>query len=146
MTKPRSQYILVIGCGRLGACLATRLSAEGHSVVVIDVDDRSFSALGVEFGGFRMEGDAAELAVLRQAKADKADCLLAVTGSDNINLAASQVGKRLFHIPNVVARVSNHDRENVFRDLGVRTVSPMTLALESLLSQVRAGEAEEQSG
>jgi len=146
MSKPRSRYILVIGCGRLGARLASRLSAAGHSVVVIDVDDGRFSALGVEFGGFRVEGDGTELAVLKRAKADKADCLLAVTGDDNINLTASQIGKSFFHIGSVVARVSDRDREDLFRDLGIHTVCPMTLTMEALWAYVEAGEFEEAAG
>ncbi len=61
----QSQYIVVVGCGRLGSILASRLSGQGHSVVVIDWDESTFNSLSIEFSGFPIVGDAAELAVLR---------------------------------------------------------------------------------
>jgi trk system potassium uptake protein TrkA len=144
MSEKRSQYILVIGCGRLGAYLATQLSRDGHSVVVIDLDEEKFAALGVDFGGFRIEADAVELTTLKQAKAEKADRLIAVTGDDNINLAVAQMGRKLFNVPNVVARVSNPASEEVFRRLGINTICPLTLAGETLLGQVVGEQSKEQ--
>jgi trk system potassium uptake protein TrkA len=140
------QYVLVVGCGTLGAHLASRLSREGHSVVAIDVAEEKFSRLAVEFSGFRLEGDATEPAVLRQAKAGMAGCLIAVTGDDNVNLAVAQMGKRVFGIPRVFALVSNPERGDVFRALGVHTVSPLALAADELLSHAFGGDAEEQAG
>jgi len=136
MSEKRSQYILVIGCGRLGAHLATQLSRHGHSVVVIDLDEGKFAALGVEFSGFRIEADAVELTTLKQAKAERADRLIAVTGDDNINLAVAQMGRKLFNVPNVVARVSNPASEKVFRQLGINTICPLVLAGDALLGEV----------
>jgi trk system potassium uptake protein TrkA len=145
MGKADSQYILVAGCGRLGAHLASQLSRRGHSVVVIDVNEEKFASLAVEFSGFRLEGDATELAVLRQAKADKAHCLIAVTGDDNVNLAVAQVGQQVFHIARVFARVSDPRRNEVFQELGLCTVCPHTLAANELLSHAIDARAEEQA-
>lgn len=135
MTKAESKYIVVAGCGRLGAHLAGELSRRGHSVVVIDADEAAFSSLAVEFGGFRLEGDATELAVLRQAKTDRAQSLIAVTEDDNVNLAVAQVAKHVFGVPEVLARVSDPQRTAIFRELGVDTVCPMILASEALLGR-----------
>jgi trk system potassium uptake protein TrkA len=140
-----SEYILIVGCGRLGAYLATKLSAGGHSVVVIDVDEAAFAALGVEFGGFRIEADAAELATLNQAKADKADRLIAVTGDDNVNLAVAQIAARMFNIPSVVARVSDPRKEGIFAELGIDTVCPLALAGRQLLERMSAAPSQEPS-
>jgi len=136
MSKKHSQYILVIGCGRLGAHLATQLSRGGHSVVVIDLDEEKFAKLGVEFGGFRVEGDAVEVSTLKQAKVERADRLIAVTGNDNINLALAQVGQRLFNVPHTIARVSNPASERAFREFGINTICPLVLAGDALLGEV----------
>jgi trk system potassium uptake protein TrkA len=127
------EYILVVGCGRLGAHVAGQLSRLGHSVVVVDADEASFGSLSHEFSGFRLEGDATELAVLRQAKAERADRLIAVTSDDNVNLAVAQTAKVVFRVPHVVARVSDPQREEIFRVMGVHTVCPLSLAEGELL-------------
>lgn len=145
MRKVESKYVLVVGCGRLGAYLASQLSRAGHSVVVIDANEAKFAALAVEFGGFRLEGDATEIAVLRQAKADRADGLIAVTADDNVNLTVAQMGRHVFGIAQVLARVSDPRRVAMAEELGVQTVCPLTLAADDLLHRVlRTGEEGDQ--
>lgn len=134
MQKTVHRYYVVVGCGRLGADLAGQLSRAGHSVVVIDVNEEKFASLAVDFGGFRLEGDATEIDLLRRAKTDKADCLIAVTDDDNVNLTVAQVAKHVFEVKEVLACVSDPERTAVFRDLGVDTVCPLTLACNHLLS------------
>ena len=121
-------FVVVVGCGRYGSHLANGLSAAGHSVVVIDHDPARFDTLTTEFSGFRVEADATELATLREAKLDQADLLVAATHSDNVNIMVAQVAARIFGTPRVIARVSDPRRESVFRDLGIETVSPTSLA------------------
>ncbi|MGC1310238.1 MAG: TrkA family potassium uptake protein [Phormidesmis sp.] len=131
-----SQYIVVIGCGRLGSLLASRLSAQGHSVVVIDRNEAAFEALSGEFSGFKVAGDAVELATLRKAKADKADCLLAVTREDNVNLMMAQIGKVTFEIPTVLARVFDPAREAIYKEFEIDTISPTQLSAEVFLQKI----------
>jgi trk system potassium uptake protein TrkA len=76
------QYVVVVGCGRLGSLLANQLSQVGSSVVVIDRDETALEMLAPEFSGFRITGDAVEMEVLQAAKVHKAGCLLAVTEDD----------------------------------------------------------------
>ncbi|MDK2848323.1 MAG: trk/ktr system potassium uptake protein, partial [Desulfuromonadales bacterium] len=71
------QYVVIVGCGRLGSMLAGLLSEAGCSVVVIDINESAFDLLTAEFSGFRIVGDAVEIEILRAAKTDRADCLLA---------------------------------------------------------------------
>ena len=131
-----AQYIVVVGCGRLGSILASRLSGQGNSIVVIDPHETSFNNLTSEFSGFQIVGDASELEVLRQAKADQADCLLAVTDKDNINLMVAQVAKTLFKVPTVLARVFDPAREGIYEKFGIATISPTKLSAEAFLSQL----------
>ncbi|MGB3765525.1 MAG: TrkA family potassium uptake protein [Phormidesmis sp.] len=131
-----SQYIVVIGCGRLGSLLASQLSAQGHSVVVIDRYEAAFENLSGEFSGFQITGDAAELATLRRAKADKASCLLAVTREDNVNLMVAQIGKVVFEIPSVLARVFDPAREVIYKEFGIETISPTHLSADVFLQKL----------
>ncbi len=131
-------FIVVIGCGRLGAYLANRLSGQGCSVVVIDQHQAAFDGLTVEFGGFRVEGDCTEVAVLKQAKIERADIVVATTNEDNINLMVAQIARQVFKVPRVIARVYQPERETVYRVMGIETICPTTLAGEHLLGFIRS--------
>lgn len=141
--KGLPRTITVVGCGRLGAHLASRLSAEGCSVVVIDRDERAFDRLSSGFSGFRVAGDAAEIALLRAAETAKSDCLVAVTQNDNVNLMVAQMAGCILGVPRVLVRVFDPAREEVYRDLGLRTVSPTRLAVEEMIRVLRLGDGEE---
>ncbi len=130
------QYIVIVGCGRLGALLASRLSAKGNSVVVIDPQEGSFKSLTSEFSGFQIVGDASEVEVLQQAKVSQADCLLAVTDKDNINLMVAQVAKSVFNVSTVLARVFDPAREDIYQDFGIATISPTKLSAEAFLQEL----------
>jgi len=131
-----SRYIVIVGCGRLGSHLANRLSHDGHSVVVVDQDESSFDTLSPDFSGFRMEGDATQLSVLKQAKVKKADVLIATTHEDNVNLMVAQVAKKVFAVSHVLARVFDPRREQVYAQLGIDTICPTSVAAEMFLKAV----------
>jgi len=133
---PTGKYIVIVGCGRLGAHLANHLIRDVHSVVAIDTDERAFGNLSPEYSGFRIEGDATELAVLQQAKADKADLVIATTRDDNVNLMVAQVAKAQSGVPRVLARVFEPKREAIYRRLGVETICPTSVAAELFLKSV----------
>ena len=133
------QYIVIVGCGRLGSMLANQLSSQGSSVVVIDEDETAFQHLSTRFSGFQVVGNAAELAVLRRAKIEQADCLLAVTRHDNVNLMVAQVARTVFQVPKVVARVYDPSREEVYRRFGIDTICPVSLTAEAFLGMLRGG-------
>ncbi len=134
---PPHQYVVIVGCGRLGSMLANQLSSLGSSVVVVDRDEAAFDNLSTEFSGFRITGDAAELAVLRRAKIEKADCLLAITPSDNVNLMVAQVAQTVFQVPKVIARVFDPSREEVYRQFGIETISPTKLSAGAFLDALQ---------
>jgi trk system potassium uptake protein TrkA len=118
--------------------LANLLSSLGSSVVVIDEDETAFQYLSTQFSGFQVVGNAAELAVLHQAKIDKADCLLAVTRHDNVNLMVAQVAKTVFQVPKVTARVYDPSREEVYRQFGIDTICPVRLTASAFLGALQA--------
>jgi trk system potassium uptake protein TrkA len=140
-----SLYIVIVGCGRLGSGLANQLSRIGHSVVVIDSDETTFEDLSSDFSGFRIVGDATQLAVLRQAKLKDADVFFATTHGDNVNLMVAQVARKLFDVPQVLARVFDPRREEVYNQLGIETICPTSVAAEMFLLAVAGGRSGERN-
>ena len=138
-----SLYIVIVGCGRLGSGLANQLSRIGHSVVVIDSDEDTFEGLSSDFSGFRIVGDATQLAVLKQAKLKDADIFFATTHGDNVNLMVAQVARKLFNVPQVLARVFDPRREQVYNQLGIETICPTSVAAKMFMLAVADGRAKE---
>ncbi|HUN10004.1 MAG TPA: TrkA family potassium uptake protein [Aggregatilineales bacterium] len=128
--------IVIVGCGRLGGALANQLSLSGHEVIVIDRKEKAFEKLSVEFSGYRIQGDATEMHILKEARLENADNLFAVTTSDNINLMVAQVARTLFEIPRVVARVFDPNRESIYANFGIETISPTKLSADAFLKRV----------
>lgn len=139
-------FVCIVGCGRLGAYIANRLSANGHSVVAIDSDADGFDALSGEYSGFRVEGDATEIETLRSAKIDQADMVIAATTSDNVNILVAQIASKLFGVPRVMARVFNIEREEVYGSLGIETFSPTQVAGDLFLQAMQSSQAVETRG
>jgi trk system potassium uptake protein TrkA len=137
----RSLYVVIVGCGRLGSHLANQLSRVGHSVVVIDRNNSTFEDLSPEFSGFRVMGDATQIAILREAKLKNADVFFATTHDDNVNLMVAQVAKKIFNVPHVLARVFDPRREKIFDQLGIETICPTSVAAEMFLMAVASGMA-----
>lgn len=134
-----SRYIVVVGCGRLGSHLANRLSRDGNSVVVIDRIETTLNDLSPDFSGFRINGDATHMAVLKEAKLKNADVLIATTHEDNVNLMVAQVAQKVFHVPHVLARVFDPKREEVYAQLGIDTICPTSVAADMFLQAVVNG-------
>ena len=116
-------YIIIVGCGRVGAELAKLLSGEGHDVVIVDKTRDSFSRLGDTFNGLTMVGNGFDLTLLKQVGIEKADAFCAVTNGDNTNLISAQVAKKIFRVPKVFARVYDPQRAHIYAALGLDIIS-----------------------
>ncbi len=125
-------YVIIAGCGRVGAELAKLLSGEGHDVVIIDKSRESFSRLGDSFNGLTMVGNGFDLALLKQVGIEKADAFCAVTNGDNTNLISAQVAKKIFRVPKVFARVYDPQRAHIYAALGLDIISG-TMLFSSML-------------
>jgi trk system potassium uptake protein TrkA len=93
---------IIVGCGRVGAGLATQLADDGHEVVILDQSNEAFRRLPPSFPGQALRGDGADESVLRRAGAEGADWFLALTNGDNRNILAAQLAAKTFSIPHVV--------------------------------------------
>jgi len=122
--------VIIVGCGRVGALLATNLAAKGHAVTVIDPNAESFNRLPPEFNGRTVLGSGIDMDVQARAGVEHADALVACTPGDNRNIAASQIAREIFRVPKVVARINDPLRAEVFHDLGLQTVCPTLLGTE----------------
>lgn len=131
--------VIVAGCGRVGSQLATLLSVEGHNVVVIDRDEKSFQRLGSTFNGVTLKGLAFDEDVLQEAGIRECHTFAAVTDLDNTNLMAAEVARHIFNVPHAVARLYNPIRERTYQQLGLDYVCGTTLVAETLLDKVKAG-------
>lgn len=138
MASKNNLYIVVIGCGRLGSFLANQLSNEGHSIVVVDVNSNAFNALTADqFSGFTVEGDATELAVLKQAKIDKADVVIGATHDENVNIMAAQIAKNRFDVAKVFVRILDPNKETFCKAIGIQCVCPTTIAAEKMITNIK---------
>jgi len=129
-------YVIIVGCGRVGSELATLLSSEGHDVVVIDINPKSFRRLGAGFNGLTIVGNGFDEDILKEAGIDKADAFAALTDLDNTNMMTAQVAKRIFKVPRVVARLYNPDREATYQRLGLEIVCGTTLVANYIRNKI----------
>ena len=114
--------IIIVGCGRVGVELALALH-KNHLVIMIDRNAQSFDRLGFHFSGRTVQGHAMDRTVLERAGIETANALAAVTSSDNVNVIVSRIGRDIYHINNVVARVYNPRRAFIYEKLNLQTVS-----------------------
>jgi len=124
--------VVIVGCGRVGARIATLLDGQGHDVSIVDLDPSAFRRLEANFGGRAVAGTGIDEDVLRAAGITEADAFIAVTNGDNRNLMAAQVAKVMFGIDRVAARVYDPDRAETFRAMGVDTICS-TLIMSDLI-------------
>lgn len=111
--------IIILGAGQVGSTLAETLANENHDVTVIDLDEQLLSGLQDRLDIRTVQGQASYPGVLRQAGAEGADMLIAVTDNDEVNMIACQVSYSLFQTPKKIARVRSqhyHIRKDLFGD------------------------------
>ena len=134
-------YIIIAGCGKIGANLVKTLSNEGHDVVVIDPNEESFAQLESGTNCLTITGMCIDEDVLKSAGIEHADALLAVTSDDNVNIMTAQIAKQLYHVPHVVTRIYDPHKDAVLRQMGLNTVCPTMLTVAKIGSLL--GETEE---
>ncbi len=124
--------ILVIGCGRFGSNLSKELSDSGHNITVIDRDNERLSMLGSGFNGVKIKGIEYDNEVLMQAGISNADALIAVTPYENINITVSLIAKKIYQVPKIIARIVNPNRQYIYENLKIETISPVELGVTVL--------------
>lgn len=116
--------VIVMGCGRVGSQLSRLLLDEGHDVTVIDQEAALFARLGPDFTGKTVRGVGFDRNVLVRAGIEQAEAFVATSASDNANIIAARIARNVFHVPRVVARQQDPRRAEIYRRLGLLTISP----------------------
>jgi trk system potassium uptake protein TrkA len=132
--------VIIIGCGRVGEQLARLLVDEGHQVSVIDYDANALARLGPNFKGQRIIGVGFDRDVLIKAGIEQADAFAAASSSDNANIVAARIAHNIFHVPRVVARLFDPQRAEIYRRLGMLTISSTTWGAERLREVLTSAE------
>lgn len=129
-------HIVIMGCGRVGAGLAIGLQKRGHSVAVIDQDAHAFRRLGPNFHGRSVTGVGYDREVLTKASIAQADAFAAVSSGDNSNILAARVVRETFGVNNVVARIYDPGRAEVYERLGIPTVATVRWTTDQILRRL----------
>ena len=132
-------FVIVAGGGKVGFYLAKELVGQGHEVVIIEQDSVRALQIEAELGSIVMVGMADEASVLREAGAQRADLVAAVTGDDEDNLVICQVAKTRFHSGRTIARINNPKNAEIFNRLGIDdTVSATDVVLSMIEQEIPA--------
>lgn len=125
-----------MGCGRTGSAIAGRLDRDGHQVTVLDRDSSQFRRLPEDFGGRMAVGNGMDRDAMERAGAGQADAFIAVTQGDNRNYFASQLAREVFGVENVICRVKDPERGEIFGHLGLQTYSPTSAGADAMVAML----------
>ncbi len=126
--------IMIVGGGLLGRKTAEMLDEMGHDVVLIDANQENLALLSPDFSGVTAVGFPMDITSLRVAGIEGCDAVAVTTPDDNLNITVGQIAKNVFGIPNVIARISDPYRENIFERFGLQTVCPTNMAGDKLVT------------
>jgi len=132
--------VIIMGCGRVGVQLARLLVDEGHQVAVIDYDASALTRLEPNFKGQKIVGVGFDKDVLIKAGIEHADAFAAASSSDNANILAARIAHNIFHVPRVVARLFDPQRAEIYRRLGMLTISSTTWGAERIRELLTSAE------
>jgi len=139
-------FILIVGCGRVGASVARTMLHEGHEVSCLDEDPESHARLEVglekgweDMGGMFTVGAGLETDALVAAGIEKADAFIASTDGDNTNIVIAQIAQRRYAVPTVIARILDPLRAEWYQGQGLHTICPTRVAIDMLEGAVREG-------
>ena len=125
-----------MGCGRVGSGLALELEAAGHTVAVIDQDRESFRRLGPDFIGRTVTGVGFDRDTLLEAGITEANAFAAVSNGENSNILAARVARETYGVENVVARIYDAGRAEIYQRLGIPTVATVLWTTDQIMRRL----------
>lgn len=129
-----------MGCGRTGATLAEQFEARGHTVAIIDLVADAFRRLPSGFQGQRITGFGFDRDTLQAAGVEDAYGFAAVSDGDNSNILAARVVRETYGVENVVARIADPGRAEIYRRLGIPTVAPVPWTSQQIVARLLPGD------
>ncbi len=135
-------HIVVVGCGRVGSGLGLGLVEQGHTVAIIDRNAKAFRRLPPDWPGTTVVGSGFDRDDLDRAGAGQATSLAAVTSGDNSNILTARIARETYEIPNVVARIYDPRRAQIYLRLGIPTVATVSWTIDQVRRRLIPGEME----
>lgn len=129
-------HVVIMGCGRVGSSLAIELENAGHSVAIIDILRDAFRRLGSDFKGRTVLGVGFDRDTLLEAGIEEAQAFAAVSNGDNSNILAARVARESYGVTNVVARIYDPGRAEIYQRLGIPTVATVIWASDQILRRI----------
>jgi trk system potassium uptake protein TrkA len=129
-------HFVIMGCGRVGSTLAHILEDQGHTVAVVDSNEAAFRRLGSHFAGKRVTGIGFDRDTLIEAGIEDAHAFAAVSSGDNSNILAARVARETFGVDNVVARIYDPGRAEVYQRLGIPTVATVRWTADQMIRRL----------
>ena len=129
-------HVIVVGCGRVGSRLGVELVEGGHSVAVIDKNEAAFKRLPAGWGGTALVGAGFDRDVLERGGARNCGALAAVTSGDNSNILCARIARETYGVPNVVARIYDPRRAEIYQRLGLPTVATVTWTTDQVMRKL----------
>jgi trk system potassium uptake protein len=129
-------HVVIVGCGRVGSGLATRLVEHGHTVSIIDKVPRAFRRLPADWPGTSIVGSGFDRDDLDRAGAKQASALAAVTSGDNSNILTARIARENYGIHSVVARIYDPRRAEIYQRLGIPTVATVTWTIDQVMHRL----------
>ena len=125
-------YAIIMGGGRVGLALANLLIDTGFDITLIESDESLCSDIAGELDALVIHGNGTSSKLLEETNIEDADYFIATTGNDEANLL-SCILVRKYDVDTIIARVSNPDHEEAFKEVGIdKVISPEISAAKDL--------------
>lgn len=129
-------YAIIMGGGRVGRALANLLIDSGADITLIESDEALCNEVASDLDALVIHGNGTSSKLLEETNIEDADCFIATTGNDEANLL-SCILVRKYNVETIVARVSNPDHEEAFKEVGIdKVISPEISAARDLAQYV----------
>ncbi|CAN5602342.1 TrkA family potassium uptake protein [soil metagenome] len=126
-------HVIIAGCGRVGSELATSLARLDHSIALVDKNPKAFDRLKGDFSGKQVVGFAFDREVLEEAGIADASAFASVTSGDNSNIVSARVAREHYRVPQVIARIYDPRRAQIYQRLGIQTVATVRWTTDQIL-------------
>jgi trk system potassium uptake protein TrkA len=135
-------HIVIVGCGRVGSGLGIELAGRAHWGAIIDRTATAFRRLPDDWSGTTVVGSGFDRDDLDAARAHTATALAAVTSGDNSNILTARIARETYAIPNVVARIYDPRRAQIYLRLGISTVATVSWTIDQVRHRLLPNELE----
>jgi trk system potassium uptake protein TrkA len=125
--------VVIMGCGRVGAELTVELGKAGHEVAIVDKRKEAFDRLPPGFDARRFVGVGFDRETLEEAGIKEADAFIAVSSGDNSNILSARVAREYYHVPNVIARIYDPRRAEIYERLNIPTVASVKWTAKQIM-------------